>query len=106
LVKQSNYGIGIDVGSTTTKAVLIDSTGKVRARFLLATGATAKKSVQRCLDELASQSKQGLSGIAMVSTGYGRSQANFASKSVTEITCHESLPHTVNTVNKDHAKAG
>jgi predicted CoA-substrate-specific enzyme activase len=96
LVKQSNYGIGIDVGSTTTKAVLIDSTGKVKARYLLATGASAKKSVQRCLDELASLSKQDLSHITMISTGYGRSQANFASKSVTEITCHGIGIHNLN----------
>ncbi|MFX1301512.1 MAG: acyl-CoA dehydratase activase [Promethearchaeota archaeon] len=96
MVKTSNYGIGIDVGSTTTKAVLIDSTGRVKARYLLATGASAKKSVQRCLDKLASQSKQDLSDIAMISTGYGRSQANFASKSVTEITCHGIGIHSLN----------
>jgi predicted CoA-substrate-specific enzyme activase len=96
LAKQSNYGIGIDVGSTTTKAVLIDTTGKVKAQYLLATGASAKKSVQRCLEKLAAISKQDLSAIPIISTGYGRSQANFATKSVTEITCHGIGVHSLN----------
>lgn len=96
MVKQSNYGIGIDVGSTTTKAVLIDRKGKVKAQNLLPTGASAKKSVQRCLENLASKSKQDLSAIPIISTGYGRSQANLATKSVTEITCHGIGIHSLN----------
>jgi predicted CoA-substrate-specific enzyme activase len=96
LVKQSNYGIGIDVGSTTTKAVLIDKESKVKAQNLLPTGASAKKSVQRCLEKLALLSKQDLSAIPIISTGYGRSQANLAKKSVTEITCHGIGIHWLN----------
>jgi predicted CoA-substrate-specific enzyme activase len=96
LVKPSEFGIGIDVGSTTTKAVLIDTSGKVTAQYLLATGASAKQSVQRCLEKIASMSKQDISTIPIISTGYGRSQANLATKSVTEITCHGIGIHSLN----------
>ena len=90
------FGIGIDVGSTTTKAVLIDSSNQVLAQFLVATGASAQKSVQRCLHELASQSHQDLTQIPAISTGYGRRQAANATKSVTEITCHSIGVHSLN----------
>jgi predicted CoA-substrate-specific enzyme activase len=90
------FGIGIDVGSTTTKAVLIDSTKQILAQFLLATGASAQKAVQRCLQELTSHSKQELTQIPIISTGYGRRQAANATKSVTEITCHSIGVHSLN----------
>ena len=90
------FGIGVDVGSTTTKAVLIDSANQVLAQFLLATGASAQKAVQRCLDELASQSNQDLTQIPLISTGYGRRQAMKATKSITEITCHSIGIHSLN----------
>jgi predicted CoA-substrate-specific enzyme activase len=96
VVKNSIFGIGIDVGSTTTKAVLLDDDQKVIARFLLATGASAQKSVQRCLDELSTTSQRDLSAVPSISTGYGRRQAISAQKSVTEITCHSVGVHFLN----------
>ncbi len=96
LVEKSQLGIGIDVGSTTTKAVLLDAELNVIAKFLLATGASAQKSVQRCLDELSAISQKDLSKVPSISTGYGRRQAITAMKSVTEITCHSIGVHTLN----------
>lgn len=95
-MKPSGCGIGIDVGSTTTKTVLVDTSGKIKARYLITTGASAQKSVQRCYKELASISKQDLTSIPVISTGYGRRQAINATKSVTEITCHSVGVHSLN----------
>ena len=97
MIPPQPFGIGVDVGSTTTKAVLIDSSNQVLAQFLLATGASAQKAVKRCLNELASQSNQDLTQIPAISTGYGRRQATNATKSVTEITCHSVGVHSLNT---------
>lgn len=96
MVRNSIFGIGIDVGSTTTKAVLLDKDHKVIARFLLATGASAQKSVRRCLDELSAISQRDISAVPSISTGYGRRQAIAAQKSVTEITCQSVGVHFLN----------
>jgi predicted CoA-substrate-specific enzyme activase len=93
---EPSLGIGIDVGSTTTKAVLINTDGTIIAMFLIATGASAQKSAQRCLDELVAQSQQDLSETPTISTGYGRRQAINVAKSVTEITCHSIGVHSLN----------
>lgn len=93
---QPSHGIGIDIGSTTTKAILINTEGTIIAKFLIATGASAQKSAERCLDELKVQSQQDLSKIPAISTGYGRRQALNATKSVTEITCHSIGVHSQN----------
>ncbi|MFX1476013.1 MAG: acyl-CoA dehydratase activase [Promethearchaeota archaeon] len=85
---KEELGIGVDVGSTTTKAVLVDAEGSVLARFLLPTGAAAQKAAQDCLDELAAAAGLDLADVSTVSTGYGRKQVVFAQQSITEITCH------------------
>jgi len=96
VTRKLKLGIGLDVGSSTTKAVLVDGKGAVLASFLLPTGASAQKAAQRCLDELAATSGQTLRGMRTVSTGYGRKQVDFAQESVTEITCHGVGIHALN----------
>ena len=46
------YSAGIDVGSTQTKAVLLDPGRAIVARALIDTGANVKRAGQRALDEL------------------------------------------------------
>jgi predicted CoA-substrate-specific enzyme activase len=96
VTQKQRLGIGLDVGSTTTKAVLVDAKNHVLASFLIATGASAHKAAQRCLDEVAVQSSRPLHGVRTVSTGYGRKQVDFAQESVTEITCHAVGIHALN----------
>ncbi len=96
MVPNVPFGIGLDVGSTTTKAVLINARGTVEARFLLATGASAQKSIHRCLQQLSILSNRNLENIPMISTGYGRRQAVNVTKSLTEITCHGIGVHSLN----------
>jgi len=95
-VSTRRLGIGLDVGSTTTKAVLVDSEQGIVGSHLLNTGASAMKAAHKCLDELSRQTGQNVSGLPTVSTGYGRSLINFASESVTEITCHSVGVHHLN----------
>lgn len=89
-------GIGLDVGSTTTKAVMVDSQGNILASHLVLTGASGGDAAKRCLRELSRESKAETKGVPTISTGYGRSLIDFAEKSVTEITCHSIGVHHLN----------
>jgi predicted CoA-substrate-specific enzyme activase len=88
LDKSEELGVGLDIGSTTTKGVLVDSKGTILASFLMLTGASASKAAAKCLEEISLASGYNLSNIPTISTGYGRGQVDIAQKSVTEITCH------------------
>lgn len=92
----TTLGIGIDVGSTTTKGVLIDETFKVRAKHILVTGASASSAVKQVMQNLESLYDHDLIGIPIISTGYGRTRVEKAEKSVTEITCHSIGIHSLN----------
>jgi predicted CoA-substrate-specific enzyme activase len=87
-MKQSFFG-GIDVGSCTTKGVLIDQAGKLLGSEVIysATDFTAasEKVWTICLQ------KAGIPSDAVssvISCGYGRKSVPFASDSLTEISCH------------------
>jgi predicted CoA-substrate-specific enzyme activase len=95
-VSGRRLGIGLDVGSTTTKAVMVDSQGKILGSHLLPTGASGASAAKRCLGELGRKSGAETTGVATISTGYGRSLIDFAEKSVTEITCHSIGVHHLN----------
>ena len=88
-------GIGIDVGSTTTKAVMVDARGAMLGFHLVNTGASGAKAAHRCLEEI-SRKAESTKGVPTISTGYGRSVIDFANESVTEITCHSVGVHHLN----------
>ena len=92
----TGFGIGIDVGSTTTKGVLLDQDQIIQAKYLLPTGASASSAVTKVMTALEEFSGQSLNGIPIISTGYGRSRVENAGKSVTEITCHSIGIHSLN----------
>ncbi|MHA1769342.1 MAG: acyl-CoA dehydratase activase [Candidatus Thorarchaeota archaeon] len=91
-----DLGIGIDVGSTTTKGVLLRNGGAVLASALVPTGRSASDAVDRVLEEIRRSHGHDLGGTPMISTGYGRKQVELSNKSVTEITCHSIGVHTLN----------
>lgn len=93
---KSDFAIGLDVGSTTTKGVLIDSDKKLIASSLVPTGASASVSVKRVLDDLSTQAGCDLSDVPTIGTGYGRRQVELAQKTITEITCHSVGVHSLN----------
>jgi len=92
----TSLGIGIDVGSTTTKGVLIDQDLKIKAKHLLQTGASASSAVTKVMTALEELYGQSLDTIPIISTGYGRSRVENAGKSVTEITCHSIGVYSLN----------
>lgn len=77
--------IGVDVGSTTWKAVAIDRAGQVLARKVEAAHPRIEEQTARLLSEL--EKALGCSSVPLGATGYGRKRVK-AARSLTEITCH------------------
>ncbi len=83
------YGAGVDVGSTQTKAVVIDEAGKIVARALVDTGANVVRAAETAfLEALKSQDIAEEEVEYVVGTGYGRYRVTFGNTQVTEISCH------------------
>ncbi|MFQ5646594.1 MAG: acyl-CoA dehydratase activase [bacterium] len=83
---QSNYFAGVDIGSRTSKAVIIDQDRRLQASKVIYTGISPAKSGEEVLN--GALREDSLSVSRTVATGYGRVSADFADKTVTEITCH------------------
>ena len=78
--------IGIDIGSTTWKAVVLDSAGTVLHSHVEATDPLIDIQTRRALEEL--KNKAGITqDLPVAATGYGRKRVENA-KILTEITCH------------------
>lgn len=80
------YQVGIDIGSSTAKAIVMKD-GEVTRTMLLNTGFSSKKIADEIYQML------GEAGICkknarFVATGYGRVSVPYADQTVTEITCH------------------
>ncbi len=91
------YVLGIDSGSTSTNAVIMDQNREITAFSIVRTGAKAGESAQRVLADVlqkAGLKQEQLSWI--VSTGYGRVSIPFADETVTEISCHGKGAHYFN----------
>ncbi len=83
------YFAGIDIGSLTCDAVIVDETAAVIAAAVVPTGANNRKAIAQARDAvLASASLADTDLSAVISTGYGRENVTGRDKSVTEITCH------------------
>jgi len=90
------YGAGVDVGSTQTKAVIVDGSRTIVARSLIATGANVTRAGERAF--VAACEASGLSREAVgyvVGTGYGRYKVTFGDAQITEITCHARGAHSL-----------
>jgi len=80
---------GVDVGASSTKAVLIDCDAKILARSALKSGIDYQDSARRCLIEVLGEVPFFEDDIfKCVATGYGRGNVDFAQDKITEITCH------------------
>ena len=80
--------VGIDIGSTATKAVLVND-GQITAQVVIPSGWDPKQAGRDAYDALLQQSKLGETDVkAVVATGYGRISLPFADRRVTEVTCH------------------
>ncbi|OPJ56255.1 acyl-CoA dehydratase activase [Alkalithermobacter paradoxus] len=89
------YTIGIDIGSVAAKAVVFDGNDIV-AKDIIPTGWSPKDSGDILLDRITKYSNIDKNDIkSIVATGYGRISLPFASKKVTEITCHGKGAHFI-----------
>lgn len=94
---------GVDVGSATTKAVLINADGAVLSRALLASGGNLSAAAEQALNQALRQADLTPDAVqALITTGYGRENVAGRTKTVTEITCHArgayALDHEVRSV--------
>ncbi|HDH97061.1 MAG TPA: 2-hydroxyglutaryl-CoA dehydratase, partial [Proteobacteria bacterium] len=86
---------GLDIGSLTVEAVLLDASEEVVATGFGYSGARPSKAAERVLNEALAKAGVGLDDIFLVATGYGRISVPFAEATVTEITCHAKGAHKV-----------
>ncbi|MBR6258697.1 MAG: 2-hydroxyglutaryl-CoA dehydratase, partial [Oscillospiraceae bacterium] len=90
----AGYFAGVDSGSASTDAVIIDSGLNIIGSAVLSTGAGASFAAEKALEEalsMAGLERDALAGI--VTTGYGRETVGVSDNSVTEITCHARGAH-------------
>lgn len=81
--------LGIDIGSLSCDAVLIDDDETILAFAVVPTGARNQEAIQRARREVLERAGLAESAIrGTVSTGYGRERVDGRQDSVTEITCH------------------
>ena len=83
----SKYFVGIDIGSTSAKTVVLDEHKNIIERILLPTGWSSKETSEIILKKL-NDLNYNVGNSTIVATGYGRVSVSFANKAVTEITCH------------------
>lgn len=84
------YG-GCDVGSTYTKAVILDENGRIAASTIQRSKINAAQSATLAMADCVSQidelsTADDLSYI--IGTGYGRNRVPFADENISEISCH------------------
>jgi predicted CoA-substrate-specific enzyme activase len=86
--------LGIDVGASATKAVLLDDNRAVLSRDVRSSGVNFKQAALDAREEcLAGASVAGDAVRFTVSTGYGRRNVPFADLTKTEISCHAKGAH-------------
>jgi len=86
---RSVFYSGVDVGASTTKAVIIDQTMKVLGYSVTNSGADFKGASNTAFQDALGMAKDVLPGdCRVVSTGYGRRNVPFAQATKTEISCH------------------
>lgn len=88
------YVLGIDSGSTSTNAVVIDGSGQLVAWDIVRTGAKSILSAEKAMHQVLNKAGLKREDLArIVSTGYGRDHLPFADADLTEITCHGKGAH-------------
>ncbi|NIP58259.1 MAG: hypothetical protein GWO17_09720, partial [Gemmatimonadetes bacterium] len=80
---------GVDVGSTQTKAVVVDEGRRILGRSLIDTGGDVVEAAERAFDLALDAAAVDRADVAcVIGTGYGRYKVEFGDSQVTEIACH------------------
>jgi predicted CoA-substrate-specific enzyme activase len=83
------YFAGVDIGSTMTKVVLMDMSGRVLSTIKGPTGPEHRQLANEVMKMALEQANLQLNDISyVVATGYGRFNVPFADRQITELTCH------------------
>jgi len=87
---------GIDIGSITTKAAIVEDGGILGTKIIF-TGYNAEAAGVKVYEDLLSEFGLDTSSVAkIVSTGYGRNSVKFADKTFTEIMAHAAGAYLLN----------
>ncbi len=82
-------GAGVDVGSTQTKAILVNGDNEIVGRALVNTGANIVRAGDRAFEEALKSAGLRRENVKyVVGTGYGRYKVSFGDTQITEISCH------------------
>jgi predicted CoA-substrate-specific enzyme activase len=83
------YAAGVDVGSTQTKAVVVDEAGSIVGKALIDTGANVVTAAEQSFLAALSDGRICEEEVGyVVGTGYGRYRVTFGDTQITEISCH------------------
>ena len=83
------YFAGVDIGSTMTKAVLIDGAGSLLSSVRGPTGAEHRQLANEVMRQTLRQAGLQIDDVSyIVATGYGRLNVPFADRQITELSCH------------------
>ncbi len=83
------YYVGIDIGASRAKLVLLDDQRQIVAKTVRSSGVDYVATAERCLDEALTAAGVPRSAIARsISTGYGRDNVPWTQGTMTEIACH------------------
>ncbi|MCC5466508.1 acyl-CoA dehydratase activase [Pelosinus baikalensis] len=88
--------LGIDIGSVSTDAVLIDDDCNIKGYSIVKSGFDYKEAANRAIEEgcrIAGITEKDITKI--VGTGYGRKSVPSSCRSVTEISCHAMGIHQI-----------
>ncbi|HYX70239.1 MAG TPA: acyl-CoA dehydratase activase [Terriglobales bacterium] len=89
---------GVDVGSTQTKAILLEENARplIVARGLVDTGANVRKAAEHAFHVVCQEAGIHPHDVGfVVGTGYGRYNISFGNAQMTEISCHARGAHFV-----------
>ena len=93
------YFGGCDVGSTYTKAFILDETGKIVADTTIRSKINSEASAIAAMDEVVAKVPELNSSkelAYLIGTGYGRNKVPFADENISEISCHAMGVHVTN----------
>jgi len=84
-----SFAAGVDVGSTQTKAIIVNEAGEIVGRSLLSTGANVVTAAEHAFQAAVGAAHVPEEDIGyVVGTGYGRYRVEFGDSQITEIVCH------------------
>ncbi len=83
------YFVGIDVGTSYVKSVLINNTKEILSSFFKRTGTSIENSSKTAFQKVISDGTLSETTISSImATGYGKNKVSFANNYKTEISCH------------------